>query len=77
MCNCSLCQSREQNKHPYELYFGNKREADFVRMFPDLPIYEYEKAAKGEKEFDEKAAEAKKTFLESLFKNLAKTRKEQ
>jgi hypothetical protein len=47
MCRCSLCRAREQNRHPWELYFEGRPltqariHADWLRN--DLrPIYYYD-----------------------------------
>ena len=43
---CNLELAREQNCHPWEIYFGvNSEESLVIRNISDLPIYEYERYA--------------------------------
>ncbi len=42
MCKCDLCEARNLNCHPWELYFSGKPEAFLVKAVPGLEIYKYE-----------------------------------
>lgn len=41
-CECNMCKARENNCSTLEIYYGDKLEAELVKINPNYPVYVYE-----------------------------------